>query len=99
MLVRELPRPGGESVAQSFRVARAAIVSLASARGRGVGRDWRGHRLLRNRARLCQIARTIWSPDCRFPTGAGKTRLDGAGDHEGAIAGVASDPHDEIGRG
>jgi len=32
--------------------------------------------------------------DCRFPTGAGKTRLDGAGDYESAIARVATHPND-----
>src|SRR5438876_492691 len=67
VLVRKLPDSGGEPPAQSIRTACAAIVSLAGACGRGVGCDWRGHRLLRNGARLRQIASTIWPPDCRLP--------------------------------
>src|SRR5438552_15251750 len=94
VLVRKLPHTGGESPVQSVGVARATVVSFAGARGRCLGCDWRGHRLLRNGARLCQIARTIWPPDCRLPTRAGKTRLDGAGDHEGTIAGPEPYWHD-----
>src|SRR5436853_4860712 len=97
MLVRKLPHTGGESPVQSVGVARATVVSFAGARGRCVGCDWRGHRLLRNGARLRQIARTIRPPDCRLPTRAGKTRLDGAGDHEGTIARPAPYSHDGSG--
>src|SRR5438105_6376600 len=92
MLVRELPDSGGESFAESFRVARAVVMSFAGARRRGVGRDWRGHRLLRNNARVCKVARTIWSSDRRLPIGAGKTGLDGARNHESAVIGFACDP-------
>src|ERR1700730_13412172 len=99
MLVRKLSHPGGESSAQSIGIARAVVVSFTGARGRGVGCDWRGDRLLRNRARLRQIARTVWPTDRGFPTGAGKTRVDGAGDYESAIAGVAPHSHDGSGRG
>src|SRR5207244_13013010 len=99
MLVRELPHTGGESLAQSFRVARAVVVSFASPRRRGVGCDWRGHRLLRNGAGLREIARTIWPADRRLPTGAGKIGVDGAGNNKGAITGVASHPHDGSGHG
>ena len=56
MLVRKLPHTGGESVVQSVGTARAAIMSLAGARRRGLGCDWGGYRLLRNSARLRQIA-------------------------------------------
>src|SRR5713101_2418718 len=94
MLVREMPHTDGQSSAQRLGAARAAIVSFTGACGRGVGCDWRGYRLLRNGARLRQIASTIWPPDCRVPTCAGKTRLDGAGDYEGAIARVTAHPHD-----
>src|SRR5437660_10591059 len=99
MLVRELPHTGRESLAQGFRIARAAIVSLTGARRRGVGRDWRSHRLLRDGAGLRQIARTIWPCDCRLPNGAGKTGVDGAGDYESAITRVAPHPHDGSGHG
>ena len=99
MLVRELPHSGGESTAERIGFARAAVVSFAGARRHCLGRDWRGDRLLRNGARLRQIARTIRPPDCRLPTGAGKTRLDGAGNYEGAITRVASDAHDGSGHG
>src|ERR1700730_5535250 len=99
MLVRKLPHTGGESPAQGVGAARAAVVSFAGAGGRCVGCDWRRHRLLRNGTRLRQIASTVWPSDCRVPTGAGKTRLDGAGDYQGVIAGVASYPHDGGGHG
>ena len=98
MLVRELPHTGGESFAQGFGIASAAFVSFAGSCRRGLGRDWRGHRLLRNGARLRQIARAIWSSDRGFPIGAGKTCVDGAGNYEGAITGPASHPHDGSGR-
>src|SRR5206468_5266740 len=80
VLVRKLPHPGGESPPQSVGATCAFIVPLASACRYCVGRDWCGHRLLRNGARLRQIARAVWPPDCWFPTGAGKTRLDAARD-------------------
>src|ERR1700676_4745803 len=98
MLVRKLPHTGGESLAEGVGVARAAVVSFTSACRRCMGCDWRGHRLLRNGTRIRQIAGTIWPPDCGLPTGAGKTRLDGAGDYEGATAGVASHTHDGSGQ-
>src|SRR5205085_11474213 len=94
MLVRELPDSGGEPFAQSCRIARAALVPFASARWRRVGGDWSGDRLLRNGFELCEIARTIRPTDCRIPTCAGKTRLDGARDHKSAVARVASHPND-----
>src|SRR5205814_10729503 len=94
MLVRELSNSGGESITKSERIARGVIVSFASARRRSVGRDWRGDRLLRNGARVCQVTRTIRATDCRFPIGAGKTRLDGARDHKSTVARVASDAND-----
>src|SRR6202048_948924 len=99
MLVRKLSHSGGESSAQGIGIARALVVSFTGARRRGLGCDRRGDRLLRNRARLRQIARTVWPTDRGLPTGAGKARLDGAGDYESAIAGVASHPHDGSGQG
>src|SRR5438477_6838380 len=99
MLVRKLSHTGGESPVQSVGVARATVVSFAGARGRCVGCDWRGHRLLRNGACLRQIPRTIWPPDCRLPTRAGKIGLDGAGDYESAITRIASYTHDGGGNG
>src|SRR6266545_6618092 len=99
MLVRKLPHTGGEPLAQGVGVARAAVVSFAGTRGYCVGCDWRGYRLLRNGARLCQIARAVWPPYCRLPTGAGKTCLDGARDNEGAVTRVASHSYDGGGYG
>src|SRR5712691_12708600 len=99
MLVRELPYTGGKSAAESEGATRTLIVSFSSARRRRVGCDRCGDRLLRNGARLRQIASTIWPPDCRLSTRAGKTRLDGARDYEGAIARVASHAPDGGGHG
>src|SRR5437588_8581442 len=99
MLVRKLSHTGGESPVQSVGVACAAVVSFAGARGRCVGCDWRGHRLLRNGALLRQIARAVWGPDWGVPTGAGKIGLDGAGDYESAITRIASYTHDGGGHG
>src|SRR5690349_17696061 len=99
MLVRELPDTGRESPAQGFRIESAAIVSFPSAGRRGLGCDWRSDRLLRNRAGLREIARTIRSSDCRLPIGAGKTGVDGAGNHQSATACPASYAHDGGGAG
>src|SRR5438105_15870577 len=94
MLVRELPDSSGKSSVESIGITRAALVPFASAHRRGVGRDWSGDRLLRNRTHVCQIARTIRPADCWISTGAGKTRLDGARDHKSAVARVASHAND-----
>ena len=94
MLVRELPNPCGKSFAQGVRARCPTVLSFARTHRYCVGRDWRSHRLLRNGAGLRQIARTIWPPNRRLPTGATKTCLDGAGDYQGAITGVASHTHD-----
>ena len=99
MLVRKLSHTGGESLAQGVGFESAAVVSFAGAGGRGLGRDWRGHRLLRDRAGLRQIAGAIWSSDCGVPIGAGKAGVDGAGNYQGAITGPASHPHDGGGAG
>src|SRR2546421_1631812 len=94
MLVRKLSHTGGKSAARGFGAASAAVVSFAGARGSRMGGDWRSNRLLRNGAGLRQIAGAVWSSNCRVSIGAGKTGVDGAGNHQGAIAGPASHPHD-----
>src|SRR6266576_5175791 len=99
MLVRKLPHTGGESLAQGFRIESAALVSFTGTGGRGLGRDWRGDRLLRDRTGLRQIARAIWSSDRGVPVGPGKTGVDGAGNYQGAITGPPSHPHDGSGPG
>src|SRR6266542_3512729 len=99
MLVRELPHTCEESFAQGVRARRTAILSFARAFWHYAARDWFSRRLLRNGAGLRQIARTIWPTDCRLPISAAKTCLDGAGDYQGAIIGVASHTHDGDGLG
>src|SRR3984893_6156604 len=94
MLVRELPDSGGEPLAERKRIARAVVLSFASARRRGLGCDWGGDRLLRNRARVFERTRTIRPADWRFPIGPGKIVVGGAGNYQGAIARVASHPND-----
>src|SRR6266496_923770 len=94
MLVRELSHTGGESPAQSGGTGRAVIMSFAGACRGCLGSDWRSDRLLRNGAGLRPITRAVWSPNCRIPIAAGKTGLDGAGNYQGATAGLASYPHD-----
>src|SRR5207249_10847149 len=94
MLVRKLPHTGAESPAQGGGAGRAVIMSFSGACRGCLGGDWCGDRLLRNRARLRQIAEAVWSPHCRVPIGAGKTGVDGAGNYESAITGLASHPHD-----
>ena len=74
MLVRELSYSSGKSIAESIGAARAAVVPFTGSRRHRMGRDRRGHRLLRDGARLRQVARTIWSPHRQFPTRAGKTQ-------------------------
>src|SRR6266576_7005569 len=99
MLVRELPHPCGKSFTQGIGARGTAVMSFARARRHCLGGDWRGDRLLRNGAGLRKIARTIWPTNCRLPMSATKTRLDGAGDYEGAIIGVASHTQDGDGLG
>src|SRR6266446_3920744 len=93
MLVRKLPHTGGESFSQGFGIESPALVSFAGTGGRGLGRDWRGDRLLRDRTGLSQSARAIWSSDRGFPIGAGKTGVDGAGNHQGATVFFLTLPH------
>ena len=99
MLVRELPHTCGKSFTQGVRARRTAVLSFARTRRHCLGSDWRGDRLLRNGAGIRKIARTIWPPNCGLPISATKTRLDGAGDYQGAIIGVASHTHDGDGLG
>ena len=79
---------------------KAPLSCLSQAR---VGVAWgvigAADRLLRDRAGLRQIARAIWSPNCRVPIGAGKTGVDGAGNYQGATACPASYAHDGSGPG
>ena len=91
--------PAENRLLKGFGPRRAAVMSFARALRYCLGGDWRGDRLLRNGAGLCKIARTIWPPNCGLPISATKTRLDGAGDYQGAIIGVASHAHGGDGLG
>src|ERR1043166_8129293 len=96
MLVRKLPHSGEQSALEGVRAQRGVVLPLTGACGYSVGCDWRGNRLLRDRAWLRKRARTIRSPNRRLSARAGKAGLDGAGDYESAVVGAASHPNDGI---
>ena len=84
---RERP-PAGRQGAEG-----AAVLPLAGALRHRLGRDRRGHGLLRNRAAVLDPAQAVRRPADRLPpAGAGEAGLDDHRDHQGAAAGGAGRP-------
>ena len=70
-----------------------ALVPLAGALRHRLGRDRRGHGLLRNGAAVFDPAQAVRRPAHRLaPAGAGEAGLDDHRDHQGAAAGGAGGP-------
>src|ERR1017187_3310374 len=89
-LVRRLPGARSRPVAGRQGSQGGAFVPFAGALRHWLGRDRRGHGLLRNRARILHRAQAVRrTAHCLPPTGTGKTGLDDHRNHQGAVAGPA----------
>src|SRR5215470_12566870 len=81
-----LPDPSRQPSPRRRRTERTAIVPQSSPVWHRLGRNWRGHGLLRDRARLREAAKAIRQQTDRFaPACPGEARLDDYGNHKGAI--------------